>query len=61
MATENGPNRPYSRMFSPKADDTAPGDQPNSVCNGTSIKPGTARMEEVESSTIKVTAATTQA
>ena len=48
-------------MFSPKADDTAPGDQPNSVCNGTSIKPGTARMEEVESSTIKVTAATTQA
>ena len=57
----NGPIRPKSAMLIATASEMAARLQPNSASSGTISTPGVARMPAVISSTMKVTAAITQA
>ena len=57
----NGPISPKSAMLIATAAEITARFQPNSVSSGTIRMPGVARMPAVTSSTMKVTAATTQA
>ena len=60
VAAENGAISPYRPMQTPTASEMVARLQPNSVSNGTTNTPGTARIPAPISSTMKVTPATTK-